>query len=288
MTNMMQYGGFGMVPGIGSDIWTSENSFYWENLAFKRIGAIIDGATRDTGNTGYTDILRPGLLLGRRYSTGEFAAWDPTAVDGCQFIQAILDNPAQKMTDSNATSQDRTRSVLIQGTVKPERLLIAGQNSFGISGNAYEYLVRHQLMRAGFLVHENPLSTSLLMHSNFLSGCTILQAVTDDRTLVNYESGSWFTNRGASGTVIFTLPASPKLGVWYRFSTVAAQTLTITAGTADTMIVFNDATADSVSFATGSAKIGASAEVVFDGTGWIVRPTTFTDGTNAQTITLST
>ena len=287
MTNMMQYGGFGMVPGIGTDIWTSENSFYWENLAFRRMGAVIDGATRDTGNTGYTDILRPGLLLGKRYSTNEFAVWDPTATDGCQFIAAILDNPAQKMTDANATSQDRQRSVLIQGTVKPERLLIAGQSSYGIVGNTYEYLILRQLQRAGFLVYQNPLTTSLLPSSDFLMGCTILQAVTADRTLVNYESGSWFTNRGASGAVVFTLPASPKLGVWFRFSTVAGQTLTITAGTADTMIVFNDATADSVSFGTSSAKIGAGADVVFDGTGWIVRPTTFTDGTNSQTITLS-
>lgn len=58
----------------------------------------------------------------------------------------------------------------------------------------------------------------------------------------------------------FTLPAptSSLLGYWYRFKALAAQTLTVAAGTADTLIALSDATADSVSVPT----IGGELEAV--------------------------
>lgn len=86
------------------------------------------------------------------------------------------------------------------------------------------------------------------------------------------ESGTIFTNRGASGAVIFTLPAVG-LNLHYRFVGVADQTFTVTA-TAGTIVSFNDAGVNSVACSTSGQKIGAVIEVWSDGTSWFVEGST--------------
>jgi hypothetical protein len=66
------------------------------------------------------------------------------------------------------------------------------------------------------------------------------------------------------------------------------QNLKFTSGTADTMISFNDATADSVGFETANELIGGHLEVIGDGTGWLVIASAFGLGLTAQTVTTAT
>jgi hypothetical protein len=96
-------------------------------------------------------------------------------------------------------------------------------------------------------------------------------AKTADYTLTADDGGTIFTTRGAGGNVNFTLPATTGLSSGWNaeFFSVAAGTMTVTAGTADTMVAFNDATADSVAFSTASEIIGNGIRVVWDGTGWL-------------------
>jgi hypothetical protein len=93
-----------------------------------------------------------------------------------------------------------------------------------------------------------------------------------------------FTNEGASNAVNFTLPATAKKGLRYGFYVVADQNVTVTAGTADTMVVLNDAAADSVALQTSSEKIGGFFEVMGTGTKWLVLPRLW----EAQTVTIVT
>lgn len=85
-------------------------------------------------------------------------------------------------------------------------------------------------------------------------------------------SGTIFTNRGAAGAVIWTLPAPvPRLaGCTYEFLGVAGQNQTIRTATVDTLIGKNDLTADSVAMSTAGELIGAHARAVCDGTSWVV------------------
>jgi hypothetical protein len=75
------------------------------------------------------------------------------------------------------------------------------------------------------------------------------------------------TNRGASGEVIFTMPA-PYANAHYRFIGHAGQTITVKPDAVDTLVTFNDATADSIALSTTSEKIGGVIEVWCDGTSW--------------------
>lgn len=288
----ISYEQFQRGPFIGTLAETSENSFYFGTHPLNvYVGGRVDGATRDNGNT-VTDVIRPGMLLGMVFSSGKLKHWDPTATDGSQFIFGILDNPGLKM-QANGANQDRFRgTIMVRGYVRPERLLISGNASYGISGNAWEYLIRKQLMDTGFLIQEDAGLTNLLGYGTPFGGSfRMVQPKTADYTVKVYESGTLFTTRGASGAVEFTLPATPSRGLHYGFYCAANQNLKVTAGTADTMVAVNDLTADSVAFDTASLKIGGMIEVFGDGTGWLTRMSLAqaSDGTaSGQLVTVAT
>ena len=253
-----QYTGAYMVPGQTSESLTFENTF-WVDRYERQIweSVLLSGATRDAGNT-TTTVLRSGLLLGKITATNKLVEWSPTAIDGSQFIFGILSMGvnAQRV----GANQDRwLGQVMVGGALKASKVLIPGQASVGISGNAYEHLIRAQL-QGRFLFDDKWEPNSI--------GFRNIQEHTADYTVTEGENNTLFTNRGDAGAIIFTLPTSPDKGLRYAFYTAAAQTLTITSGTADTLIVQGDLTADTL---TLPAVVGQMVEVFGDGTGWLTR-----------------
>jgi hypothetical protein len=71
--------------------------------------------------------------------------------------------------------------------------------------------------------------------------------------------GTIFSNRGATGTVTFTLPTPSRalLGVSYEFSGVADYAITVAGAAASDLLTKNDAAADSVSASTAGELIGS-------------------------------
>lgn len=120
-----------------------------------------------------------------------------------------------------------------------------------------------------------------------------IKAKTADYTIVTGTdaSGTVFTNRGAAGAVIFTLPAPAQAiaGVFYEFLAVAAQNVTVKTATVDTLITFNDLTADSITLSTAGEIIGGAIRLICDGTSWIAYGTAVgAGGATAQTYTIAT
>src|SRR5687767_12317093 len=103
------------------------------------------------------------------------------------------------------------------------------------------------------------------------------------------DNGKLLTNRGAGGSVTFTLPKGSAAlnGFWVEFATVAAQAIVIASDPADTLIVHADATADSV---TTAATIGQHFKAIYDGTGWIIvsNPSAASTATAVTAVTLAT
>lgn len=282
---MLYFDGTMGLPGFSAIIETTENQFWYgryENQVWR--SGVILSSTTDSGNSP-TDNLRSGLLLGRVTSTGKLTTWSPTATDGTQFVYGIL-LYAQKM-QFRGTAVDRwVGYVMTAGHVKPKQLLIPGQASLTIVGNASEYLLRGQMAQRFTFADEISGQAG-----GYMGGWKDIKAKTADFTITAAESGTLFTNRGAAGTVIGTLPATPYKGLRYGFYTVAGQILRVTAGTADTLIAVNDATADSAGFETASLLIGNFIEVIGDGTGWmtIMHPAQTSDGTTSGAlVTVST
>jgi len=74
--------------------------------------------------------------------------------------------------------------------------------------------------------------------------------------------GTVFTNKGATGSITFTLPTPTRalLGWWYRIKVVVDQNVVLAPATADTLVLLNDLAADSLTISTSSEKIGAEIE----------------------------
>lgn len=116
-----------------------------------------------------------------------------------------------------------------------------------------------------------------------------VQAKTGNYTLTYRDCGQLFTNRGAAGTVTFTLPPgnAALAGFWAEFATVAAQAIVIATSPTDTLIVHADATADSV---TTAATIGQHFKAIYDGTGWFLvsNPSAASTATAVTAVTIAT
>jgi len=88
------------------------------------------------------------------------------------------------------------------------------------------------------------------------------------------ESGTFFTTEGASGAIVFTLPAvASSDGIVYWFYSAEIQNMTITAP-ANTMVAGSDATATNVVFSDATGKCGNCVMVVGNGTLWHAFPMT--------------
>lgn len=277
---LMGYSGQFLPPGNLAEITTLETEFtsvFWGRLDQLVIGhnVVLDGTTRDAGNTGYTTSLRPGLLLGKITATGKFKQWNPAATDGTQFIAGVLLHSLY-MQRNNADQDRFVGYVLFGGQVKVNGLVIATETAAGIVGTDAEYAVRSQ-MKHGFRFDDDPIGYSV-------SGAKGFQVKTADYTVLEADAGTAFITTGAVGAVNFTLPVEPKQDLAFWFHNAADQTMTITSGTADQMIVFNDLAADSISLATLAEKIGGSFKVVGTGTAWLVIPALW----EAQTVTVVT
>lgn len=113
-----------------------------------------------------------------------------------------------------------------------------------------------------------------------------ISAKTASYTLTPQDLGTLFTNRGASGAVTLTTPATTNLetGFWFAVFAVADQNVVIASnGSADNIVTVNDAGADSITISTSSEIIGMGYTLVWDGTGWLA----FTMGGEAQSVTIA-
>jgi hypothetical protein len=89
---------------------------------------------------------------------------------------------------------------------------------------------------------------------------------TGDATLTENQSGMVHTNRGATGMITLTLPASATEGITFRFAVQAVQSLAVDPGTA-TIRCDSGQTADKHKWANA---IGECIELVADSNGdWI-------------------
>lgn len=212
--------------------------------------AVLDSTTVDARSTNTNELL-PGLVLGKITSTSKYVHCLPTATDGSQVAVAVL-GVAVNTKDAGGTARDQFAAIVVSGAV-------VASECGGLTTAARGQLAGRFLFDDDYL-------------GNRWAGTKVVIAKTADYTVLTTDNGAIFTNQGASGAVNFTLPAIAR-GLHYQFCCEADQSLTITAATADTLVVFNDAAADSIAFSTSSEKVGGWFEIFAnaDATKWLVK-----------------
>lgn len=228
------------VPGFTDAQETYESRFRWGNEKSGIVAGIqVSGAARDANNTP-TTVLRPGLLLGQIAASGLLKEYSPTATDGSQKLHSIL-MTGLRMQNLDGTNTNRFAWGLVAGPVMASELV------------GLDNLARSQ-MGDRFLLDDNL--------PNGLKKIAWQQEIakTADYTVVAGDAGTLFTNTGAAGAVVFTLPAlAAGLGP-FEFLVTANQNVTV-AAPAGKLVTFNNAAATSVAFSTAGQKIGGRVRV---------------------------
>ena len=131
-------------------------SVIWNRLDLQVIGShsLISGAARDSGHTGFTDVIRPGLLL-TKDAEGKFTTWGDVTDFATDKIEGIM-LIAQRMTRAG-NNQDRWLGyILLGGCIKSNGIIVPGETTAGILGHAQETNIRTQL-KLGFRFDDDPL-----------------------------------------------------------------------------------------------------------------------------------
>ena len=232
-----------LIPGQGFDeLQNLEAELCWGRHDQRVIqGAILDADTVDSGHTSYTDILRPGLALGVITATNQLTHWNPFATDGSHRLAGFMMG-AQNMKLFGTATERLVGGILVGGNIRAETILIPGQTSAGLSGQAYEVLLREQM--AGRFLDNDYYGTFCSPKYRDVSANTAI-TVADHNT--------HFTNLAATGSINLTMP-DPVPGFHIRVSINAAQNIVFVAATAgdfhnpagngDTMTAANKETID--------------------------------------------
>lgn len=251
------------VPGMGPTVESTDNHFLWgPNTWYLTKSIVIDSASTDSGSSPTTD-LRAGLLMGKVTSTGRYKPYSATATTGEEVAEGILFHGVRMLRPLDATADHQVASLVVAGPVK-------GGNLYGI-----DQVARKQ-MKGRFIFDDDLVSGASFM------GFKKETAKTADYTVLSTDYGVLFTNTGAAGAVIFTLPTLAAGAGPFGFLVVADQTVTVASAAGDDMVTVNDASADSVAFSTAGDKIGGFVVVYANaaGTKWYVEKRS----SNAMTI----
>jgi hypothetical protein len=205
-----------LFPGMDSVLETVQNQFWWgRNEQQTFMPATIAAATTDAGNT-VTTVLRSGLLLGKITASGLLKAWNPTGTDGSEVLYGVLVSPLS-MLDAGVAA-DRYAFVMVRGNLYSDRLIVPGNATEGIVGDAQEFNIVNQLVDRGWLLDKH------IQYGNPLTYRPVVKAA--DFSVLTSDHGKTFYVVGASGAVAASLP-EPQVGLTFSFVNGVAQTVTL-------------------------------------------------------------
>jgi len=135
--SLAMYGGHLIPPGWGSAIYTTEadnmgllaGSPHHARFLYH---ALVDGASRDAGNTGHTTVLRPHLVMAQNSTTKKWLPFNNGASDGTEIPRGILYGLGLN-TQLSGANQDRfLATILIGGLVQAEAICLASTAAYGL------------------------------------------------------------------------------------------------------------------------------------------------------------
>lgn len=155
---LMSYDGGFMSPGEMPPleiVFDELTSVIWGRLELQVINGIapIVGTARDAGNTP-TDVLRSGLLL-TKTAAGKYTDWGSVVNTATDKIEGIL-LTTLKMQRVGVNQDRHLGYILVGGLVKANGIIIPGNSTSGIVGDALETAIRQQLHPA-FRFDDDPI-----------------------------------------------------------------------------------------------------------------------------------
>lgn len=229
----------GLDPGYTSLLSSFETALIWaahhgeKNLLVMPFR--LSSTATDANNTP-TTTLRAGLILGKKDSDGLYYAYDPTATDGTQIPAGVLGSTIDMLGAAN-TAVAKTVPVITRGNIVVGALINSDANALRC------------LSQMGFIFDVPAGATGL-------HGPVGRQTKASDYTVTAADNGKEFI--AITGAVNFTLPTIA-VGLKYRFRQTTDNNLVVTGSS--NIVADGNAGASTLTFSTGSHKIGSAVEV---------------------------
>jgi hypothetical protein len=214
-------------------------------------GILIDGITQDAQNT------ETGIVIGNGWDRGIDLDGNALYMDNDQdsYFSELADDSIG-FTPGAATGSLEIRTGNLQ----------VGNGSPGETHNGEDFYVEGISEFDGSAYFDGAVDMdSTLSVAGTLNNSWAYAAKTASFTPTVAQSGSWFSNIGASESITFYLPTAAS-GLWYCFYVGASQILYVEPASADQILHLTNSTEDSVKNATDGDRLCVLAA---DATNWI-------------------
>ena len=135
------YDGYALIPGMGVDQFVAEHDlaglFYGSPHTAELLqSAVIAGDARDAGNTGNTEVIRPGVIMARRSTDLKWVPYVNGGANETNIARGVMLTMGLN-TQLNGADADRfLASIIVIGNLNPEACFIAANTAAGIGSTA--------------------------------------------------------------------------------------------------------------------------------------------------------
>ena len=239
------------IPGTGTEIRTTEQDlsgmFYGPMqgiILTPSTACTIDGESLDAGNTGFTTVLRQGLVMGKVTSTGKWKPFSESATDGTEVARGIL---LLATAIPNSLDIINAQIMVAAPCLEPAGLCLASSSSYGIGTTGAGLTVRKHLAR-NFLFSDD--FGSLLRNDVILASANGALSIADSPIVI--------TKTGSLAALTLAAPTVAQNGLRMTITSSTAFAHTVTA----TGLINDGVTGGSKNLATFAAFAGASMELM--------------------------
>lgn len=212
--------GYQLTPGMHDERFTEECTLLWGRWdQAEYVAAIVDKDAADSANTPTTQ-LRKGTAMGVLTATGQWMQWNPYATDGTEYLMGFLLDEIDT-SYIGGTTKERLNGILVKGNIKADQIVIAGVANRGLAGTTYEFLLRSQCQ--GRFLFDDDIDRRVTWKYGELSAAEITAGT---KTVTTAMNRTHFSNRGATGSFTYVLPA-PVPGLQFKFSSITAQDIVL-------------------------------------------------------------
>jgi hypothetical protein len=146
------YQGQYLLPGMLAEAYTVENDgkaiLYGGSGLYTPVfvgWAVIVGTARDAGNTGYTTVLRPGLIMAQVTATQKWTPFVSGGSGGEEVARGILMAYGLSTQLGAADADKFMATILVGGIVNPEALCLTTSATYGLARTSVGLEVRKHL-----------------------------------------------------------------------------------------------------------------------------------------------
>lgn len=217
----------------------------------------IGSSATDAGSTP-TTTLRPGLVLAKKTSDGQYYPHSPSSTDGTQNAVCVL-AAGVNMLDSTGTAVAQNAVVFDGGLMDPSGWITTSQSG------AFLNLARRQLERSGkFNFTDDPSSAA-----RGIISAAFEVTKTAAYTITAADNGTRFDTTGATASVTLTLPAIAS-GLEFNVRSNAATAVIVSSAAGSDIIGPNNLTASNLAYSTSGQIIGGLVNIKSNnaGTKW--------------------